>query len=306
MRQRSGRRCRQFEGVRKDHPSDHHRQNLLLRAERPCHGLSAPASMTIEAALVLPFYIFFFVNLLCAFSLLRLQCDMEAACHRAGTELALTAFDIAQATGTGGGDAVGATAAAALFPGKVREYLGEDYLAHSLVEGGSDGLHFLQTGIGLARSDDVIDAVVSYEVHPLFGLVAFRNFTMQTRFYGHAWTGYDLEDESRPVDEHGEELVYITEHGTVYHRSLACRYLKPTIQQADLSVMEGQRNRGGGRYTACEICGNRKRSGEVFFTDWGDRYHCSVNCPGLKRTIYTVPISQVGGRGPCSVCGGGT
>ena len=42
---------------------------------------------------------------------------------------------------------------------------------------------------------------------------------------------------------------------------------------------------------------------EIYITSQGNRYHTQLNCSGLKRTIYTVPLSQTGGRGRCSKCG---
>ena len=267
-----------------------------------------PASMTVEVSLVLPFFLFLFVNILGAFILLRLQCDMEAAFHQAGTKLAQEAFDVkfgaSSVTGDAGGGAdTAANAYAALrAPSLITDYLGTGYLDNSLIEGGSGGISFLQTAAGFAVSDDIIDITGTYEVHPLINLVRFDNFTMQTRFYGHAWTGFDLEDEARRLDEHGEELVYITEKGTVYHRDLSCSHLKLSVQTADMSELSYKRSTDGEKYRPCEYCGARKAEGTIFITNYGNRYHCSINCPELKRTIYTVPISQVGGRGPCSTC----
>ena len=51
-------------------------------------------SMTVEASMALPLFIFFFVNIMTLFNILKVQVDIEAALHQTGSELTLRAFDI--------------------------------------------------------------------------------------------------------------------------------------------------------------------------------------------------------------------
>ena len=65
------------------------------------------------------------------------------------------------------------------------------------------------------------------------------------------------------------------------------------------------RNSSGGIYHLCERCGWMPgNDGNCYVTDYGDRYHTSLSCSGLKRKVYTVPLSEVKGKGACSKCGG--
>jgi hypothetical protein len=100
-----------------------------------------------------------------------------------------------------------------------------------------------------------------------------------------------------------EEMVYVTESGEVYHRDVDCMHLKVKVESVDKKDLSHLRNRDGKIYYACEYCGGNVGAGNVFITGFGTRYHTSVSCPGLKRKIYTIPISEAAGKRPCSSCG---
>ena len=98
-------------------------------------------------------------------------------------------------------------------------------------------------------------------------------------------------------------MVFITASGTVYHLNRNCTYLNPSVEAVSAEEVTGLRNQSGGRYYACESCGKAGVQGQVYITQYGDSYHSRIHCSGLKRTIYTVPLSQTDGRGRCSKCG---
>ncbi len=112
------------------------------------------------------------------------------------------------------------------------------------------------------------------------------------------WTGY----ERTGFGTENEETVYVTETGLVYHKDYHCTHLELSIRMVPLSDVAGLRNESGGKYHACEHCG-AESAGGVYITDTGDRYHSSLSCSGLKRTVYAVPVSEVVGKGACSRCG---
>ena len=63
------------------------------------------------------------------------------------------------------------------------------------------------------------------------------------------------------------------------------------------------RNESGERYHACEKCVGTGAAGELLYiTDTGNRYHNSLECGGLKRSVRLVKKSEVSGCPACSTC----
>ena len=110
-----------------------------------------------------------------------------------------------------------------------------------------------------------------------------------------AFTGKTWEKKTE------EALVYITTYGKVYHTSLSCNYLDLSIITVNQSQVDSRRNVDGGKYYECEMC-EKNELGKVFITSYGDRFHYDRNCSGLKRSITSVPLSQVGSRTLCRKC----
>ncbi|RKM61521.1 hypothetical protein D6856_04775 [Butyrivibrio sp. XB500-5] len=266
--------------------------------------VSLTASMTVESSIALPLFIFFFANILVMFNIIKVQTDLEAALHQAGNRICLISYDEKEAAQTIVKDTGAidfATGVASIFYAKelVHEYLGEG-IDKSCVTDGFSGMSFRNSRI--MAGNDIVDIVVDYKVHPLISLIGFKEFPVEGRYYGHAWTGYDITGEGGS-ERSEEEMVYVTEHGEVYHRNINCKHLKLNVHTINYESVKNARNADRGKYYACEYCAKRISAGSVFITDYGDRYHSSVSCPGLKRKIYTIPISEVGGRRPCSSCG---
>ena len=113
-----------------------------------------------------------------------------------------------------------------------------------------------------------------------------------------AWSGYEREGWM----DTGNDTVYVTETGLVYHKDYHCSHLDLSIRMTHLELVEGLRNENGGKYYPCEHC-VKGNGGNIYITNSGDRYHSSLSCSGLKRTIYAIPISEAAGKGACSRCG---
>ena len=187
-----------------------------------------------------------------------------------------------------------------LMPSRIENDLvyavGEERLGRSIVRGGSSGIDCsrskmsARTGIGKLTAEYQVVIPV-----PLFGIAPVKcSETMKIK----AWSGYEREGWM----DTGNDTVYVTETGLVYHKDYHCSHLDLSIRMTHLELVEGLRNENGGKYYPCEHC-VKGNGGNIYITNSGDRYHSSLSCSGLKRTIYAIPISEAAGKGACSRCG---
>ena len=116
-----------------------------------------------------------------------------------------------------------------------------------------------------------------------------------------AFTGY--ENTAFSTNTQDEKMVFVTPSGEVYHTDYGCTYLHMNVSAVDQKEVRNCRNEEGSKYYACMKCKSNS-GGSVYITSYGNRYHSSIMCSELKRTILTVPLSKVGGRRACAKCGG--
>ena len=109
-------------------------------------------------------------------------------------------------------------------------------------------------------------------------------------------------------DVTGESAIYVflTEHGSVYHRKRSCKHLNIDILPVSGRDVGAKRNKDGKIYDTCKKClkltkEELKRT-TVFITDYGVKYHTEINCPDLKRSLRVVLLSQAEGRAACKDC----
>jgi hypothetical protein len=119
-----------------------------------------------------------------------------------------------------------------------------------------------------------------------------------------AWTGKSGDSAGEgEVSGNGRKLVYVTEHGEVYHTTSRCSYLDLTIRQVPESGVALLRNAGGGKYHPCEKCvGAGGKNPYLYVTEQGEKYHNTLECSGLKRSVRLEELSGLEGMTECSRC----
>lgn len=257
------------------------------------------AGMTVEACFVLPVFLFAFLNIISIVEIYRLQGNMSAAMHDTAKRMAVCGYEYQQL----GGGSMGAAESLGLTylyaAGRVRTKLGEAYLDSSPLAGGAASVSWLRSSV--MQDEECIDLVAEYRIEPPVAVAGYRPRVLYNRIRTRAWTGYDNAAHGAKGAAQ-EEIVYITETGNVYHCSRGCSYLKLSIVAVDKCFLDTQRNKDNSKYYPCAECGGAC-SGIVYITNYGNRYHSTLGCSGLKRTIMAVPISETGGRSACGKCG---
>lgn len=251
-------------------------------------GASASAckkgSITVEASLAVPIFFLAVVCLLYLMEIMAVRTSVRAGLQAAGKQVMQDACMVT-----------------AVVPSRLEKdmvhAIGAERLERSIVVGGSSGLHC--EGSHMSPVTGIGNLTVRYEIKlpvPMF-MIPPVSYTESMRIK--AWTGY----EKSVFGNENKDTVYITETGLVYHKDYHCTHLELSIHMVPASETASLRNNSGRKYYPCEHCVHGSSAG-VYITNTGDRYHNSLTCSGLKRTIYAVPMSEAAGKGACSRCSG--
>ena len=231
--------------------SNKSRNSIYLYSKRMSSFLLSDreGSMTVEASIAIPVFLFAMINLLSIILLFGEYSSNLADMHRKGKELAVH--------------------------------------AHILGD------------VGDIENDLIILEKVQV-LEPMIPIMEFDTARTLVNCRIRKWTGYDVTDS--PVTNETEEWVYITPTGNAYHKNPNCSYLNPKIYSAVSEQIGKYRNASGEIYRQCESCQDITLTGICFYTEYGNRYHTTLKCSGLKRTIYSVLLSEVEGRHFCGKC----
>jgi hypothetical protein len=249
-----------------------------------CRKLTAKASLTLEAAVVIPAVAGFLAVLLMFFRVLEVETEIYSALSYAGRKTAAI-------TTVAEDDAEELVLAEVYF----REALAEYDAVSEYVRGGTYGVSLLSSDF----SGDYVCLKANYKVVFPVGFFGVNGISVFQESKNRKWTG------STGSADDQDDWVYITETGSVYHSTRECRYLDLSIQSASYGQIESLRNKNQHQYYACALCGEEiSVTQTVYITDYGTTYHTKLECSGLKRTIYQVQKSQVETMGGCSKCVG--
>lgn len=261
------------------------------------------ALLTVEAAVVLPFFVCFLVFVLYFFRVLQVQAGVEQALQYAGRRTAAE-YSMQAAMHTKKDEFVketeeksdesgfGLLKAKLFFTAQLKKQnCPTQYISHGIA------------GISLLQSDfsgNYVELKAIYRMKLSIALLGEIQYRIVQESKCRKWTGYQPGQDMQEEDA----WLYYTEYGTVYHTSRSCTHLDLSIRGVPYTQAASSRNKSGGKYHKCEKCGSGvSGNATVYITDYGDRYHSSLTCSGLKRKIYMVRRTEATEKRMCKKCG---
>lgn len=107
--------------------------------------------------------------------------------------------------------------------------------------------------------------------------------------------GYSSHGEP---DNDKNPIVYVAKTGNVYHTNLSCSHICISISG---EAVEQLMNHSG--LDACEKCIQKgEKPSKLYITAYGECFHSSLHCSGLKRSVKAIRLSEAGHMRMCTRC----
>ncbi|MBO4652512.1 MAG: hypothetical protein J5649_04260 [Lachnospiraceae bacterium] len=276
-------------------------------------------SFTVEAALCVPTAFLVLYMVLQLFVFLRIQSDMQVAMNRVVRELSQYGTVYSQLSSMSDDDAEDIVAKMGI-DSAIGRVASEAYMGYLLrreirdadwigwIRGGVSGVS--TSGSSMFDDDGQLLLTVSYRFAPVSKLPVLGSMPIVQRTSARSFFGLEREvlHDEEDEEEEEEEMVYVSARGTVYHRKTTCSFIKLSVRQIEFTEVAAARNKDGEIYRPCEFCCRQSVGSEVFITDYGNRYHTTLSCGELKRTIQSMTLAEAQEKGlrACKKCGGET
>lgn len=261
--------------------------NIRIHLSQPrkerASSFTPKGSITLEAAISTSFFFLAIVSIIYLFEIMAIQTNIRSALYAVSKEVAQESY-------------INPMIPTTKMEKRIAELVGEERLNDSLVVNGSNGLDC--SASKKYWNTTIMDLAVHYEIELPVLLFRLPVISKEEVIRVKGWTGYEV----KLTDETENTMVYVTEYGMVYHADMYCSYLDLSIKTVDKAALDELRNQSGGIYKQCPSCKGQVSGSKVYITDYGDKYHSSLECSGIQRNIYAISLSDVHGLGGCSKC----
>ena len=260
-------------------------------------------SLTIEAAMALPLFLFAVIILMTPMKLLNDGRKIQTALEITGEELSQYVSALKELRR---GEDLSAAGLNELPDGFLEGITEQGILLYARMKMGkyevyqdAESVSFLRSSV--LKDKETIDLIMDYRIRLPFPVLGLKSVPMSARCFRRAWIGNTLlyEEESGVT----EEMVYVGRDSTRYHKKRTCHYLFNHIKAVNETDLESIRNTGGGIYKPCSRCSSLEREGSiVYIMPSGEKFHSSRECSAITAYVRLVPISEVIHLGACSYC----
>ncbi len=261
------------------------------------------ASLTVEAALVIPIVLCVGITFLYVINIIQFRVEMYDAMSETADMVAKYAYTYEKVK-DGHEELLNSIGNPNLALSNV--YLAmKDKVDSKIVAGGLLGISLLESDIDMDKHD--VRIVAKYKVTIPFLPGDIFEFKQQLCVHTAMFAGTSYKSDSDEKEDDKEQYVYITAKGKVYHTHSDCTYLGYKISSVSGDELASKRNLDGGKYYPCEnCCGKSAATGNstYYICSYGNRYHSTLGCGSIERNATKVRLSEVKGMKECAKCAG--
>ena len=293
-------------------------------------GARYKGSMSLEAAIAVPVFIFAAATIISLFDAMHCARRMQAVAEKAAKDLsqyAYTARYMAGHPGFSGSAGEGADGSVGEGLENLREEDGGGGAPPEALDAGADvlteaGIHayvmaaalsqrphdriinILSWGSGYDEEKALIQVRIRYDYRFPFSFFGLLKLPQRVLGQRRAWIGKSNEGEGDGGGDGEEErMVFVGRTSTRYHLRASCHYLDNQMRVVNLEHLDFERNDAGGCYFPCSRCADGG-GGPVYLFPSGSAYHQSPSCSAIHAYVRMAPLSEVSHLGVCSYCGG--
>lgn len=268
----------------------HSRERTILNAS------SAKASLTVEAALVLPFFVLALLSLIYLINIMALHATLQIRLEETARKINASAYIYSDLEiELLDSDILSSQAIRSLFMSQDIKKLCR--IMH--IKNGENGISFSHSRID---GSDFADLIITYHVSIPFISKLNLQIPFAQRCKFKLFTGnHDVYYTNSKTS-----IVYMTAHGMVYHTNKYCSYLikyADILEKNSLSDYETASNRKFSLCSACEKNFSAKDTSVIYISKTGTVYHYSRDCYYLTSHIYECNLKDIEKEYPlCSRC----
>lgn len=279
--------------------------------KRSSRSLYLNGGMTIEAALVLPVFIFTILSVAYFMVILNYQNILQNSINDTAESVGRYAYvlervenisdEVLSSSTNWDKELLASGINTAYVWKKMMTEEVKGYSEKVNVVGGTKGILITDSKID-QDGEGINDIKVQYRIAiPIFGENTYQ-IQLSNRCYFREWIGTSIDNRSLDIDE--DRIVFITNTGTVYHLTDTCTYINLDVKQVRYEEVAELRNEAGAKYKSCKSCvtGKLKADDIVFVTEDGTRFHSNRVCSKITRTVIKIKKAEVGERTLCSRC----